>query len=119
MEGLSVSEVAQKCGVSPHAVRYYDDVGLIPGLARESAGRRVFDAESLAWLEFVVCLRAVGMPIASIRSYVLAASSGRGVEATRLMRGHLDELRRRREQLEHYIALIERKLEVDARRTSQ
>jgi len=111
VKGLSVSEAAKQYGITAHAVRYYDEVGLIPGLTRMGNGRRVFESESLAWLEFVVCLRAVGMPIASIRSYVEAVATGRADEAIHHINRHLDELRQRKLQLDHYIALIERKLD--------
>lgn len=39
----TVKEAADILGVSSHTVRYYDDLGLVPGSARDAAGNRTFD----------------------------------------------------------------------------
>ena len=46
MGGMSIGEVAQRVGVRPSALRYYEDVGLLPAPERTN-GRRRYDGEVL------------------------------------------------------------------------
>ena len=46
MKSMSIGEVASKAGVRPSALRYYEDVGLLPPPARTN-GRRRYDGEVL------------------------------------------------------------------------
>lgn len=111
MATLTVSEAADRVGLTVHAVRYYERAGLIPPVPRTAAGRRAFDDEALAWLEYAACLRALGMPVALIRRYVAAVASGSSDEAVdEVMSEHVEALRTRRAQLDRYIAMVEWKV---------
>ncbi len=68
---LGVAEASERSGLGEHTLRYYDRLGLIPGLKR-SSGRRVFSEEDLAALSLVACLRDTGMPLKSIRDFMQA-----------------------------------------------
>lgn len=108
---MTVAAVAATVGISPHTVRYYESAGLIPPVARDAGGRRVFDEDAVAWLEYAVCLRGLGMPVHAIAEYVAAASApGDGDARRSIMHAHLDDLRAKRRDLDEYIATIERKL---------
>lgn len=65
----TVKEAADILGVSSHTVRYYDDLGLVPGSARDAAGNRTFDNMAMEWLFVAVMLRKTGMPLTEIRRY--------------------------------------------------
>jgi MerR family transcriptional regulator, repressor of the yfmOP operon len=53
-EGLRIGEVARRTGTTPRTIRYYEEIGLLPGAAdREPGGHRVYaeaDVERLAEL---------------------------------------------------------------------
>ena len=72
----SIKEVAALVGLPPSTLRYYEDVSVIPAIARDpSSGHRTEgDLELLTW---VACLSASGMSIADMREYV---RSGLGAE---------------------------------------
>lgn len=111
MGGRSISDVAAEVGLGVHTIRYYEQAGLIPPVPRDAAGRRVFDEQSRDWLAYAVCLRALGMPVALVAEYVAITASGTHDAAHRaMMEEHLAELRKRRVELDHYIALVEQKL---------
>ncbi len=117
MVTLTTSEAADRVGLTVHAVRYYERAGLIPPVPRTAGGRRAFDDEALAWLEYTACLRALGMPVALIRRYVASVTSGSPTGAIDLvMQEHVEALRDRRAQLDRYIEMVERK--VAARRSA-
>lgn len=109
---LTISEAAARAGLSVHTVRYYESVGLIPRVARNAAGRRVFDGEAVAWLEYAACLRSLGMPVQQVAAYVEAATSGTSDHESReRIREHLATMVTRRDELDAYIGLVEAKLE--------
>lgn len=67
---LTVKEVASKFNISEHTIRYYSDQNLIPGLKRDKNNNRIFDENSLNWLQGVIYLRNCGMSIKSIKEYI-------------------------------------------------
>ncbi|WP_411342899.1 MerR family transcriptional regulator [Paenibacillus sp. WLX1005] len=67
---LTIKEAAQQTGISAYTLRFYEKEGLLPMIERDDHGNRVYDEESLEWLDFVTSLRSTGMPLAQIRQYV-------------------------------------------------
>ena len=63
----SIKEVAARVGLPASTLRYYEDVSVIPAIARED------DLELLTW---VSCLSASGMSIADMREYVRSGLGG-------------------------------------------
>src|SRR3954465_14336489 len=56
---LSIGELAQRSGMAPSALRYYEELGLIAS-SRTSSGRRRFERGTLRRLPFVRAGRDVG-----------------------------------------------------------
>jgi len=78
----SIAEAARRSGLSIDTLRYYERIKLVDPPARDTAGRRAYSDEDLAWLGFLTKLRLTGMPIKSMREYASlrrlgAASAGR------------------------------------------
>ena len=74
----SIKEVAALVGLPASTLRYYEDVSVIPAIARDpSSGHRIYQEDDLELLTWVSCLSASGMSIADMREYV---RSGLGVE---------------------------------------
>jgi DNA-binding transcriptional MerR regulator len=69
MSRYSPGQVAEKTGFTLDTLRYYERIGLLAGVARSSAGQRIFTDDDLAWLGVLRCLRDTGMPIAHMRRY--------------------------------------------------
>lgn len=63
---LTVGQVADRCGVAPSAVRYYDDEGLIVS-TRTSGGQRRFNRETIRRISFILAAQRVGRPLAEVR----------------------------------------------------
>ena len=72
----TVKEMAEILGVSVHTVRYYDQMGLIPGTKRDGANRRVFDDNELEWLFVSITLKNTGLPIKEIQRYIRLYQQG-------------------------------------------
>ena len=66
MEGYSISQVAQRFGIEPHTLRFYEKEGILHP-ARAKSGVRLYTEENLAQLEMVMCLKSTGMPLKEIK----------------------------------------------------
>ncbi len=64
----TIKEFAEMFGVSEHTVRYYTDIDLLP-CQRVGRNRRVFDEESVNWMQGIICLKGCGASIEEIRKY--------------------------------------------------
>lgn len=84
MSSYSPGQAADKAGFTLDTLRYYERVGLLRGVARNSGGHRVFTDEDLSWLELLRCLRDTGMPIAVMRRYTDLTYDGDDTIAARL-----------------------------------
>ncbi|MEU0359782.1 MerR family transcriptional regulator [Streptomyces cyaneofuscatus] len=61
---LSIGQVAERAGLSVHALRFYEneDLFLTP-VRRGVGGRRVYGEDDAAWLTVCIILRASDMPV--------------------------------------------------------
>ncbi|MFF4407508.1 MerR family transcriptional regulator [Streptomyces sp. NPDC001404] len=84
-EPLSISEVAERTGLSVHALRFYEREGLLIGpVRRTSGGRRRYTELDVDWLQICVKLRESGMPLADLKRFAELVRHGPGNEAERL-----------------------------------
>ncbi len=81
---LSIAEVAERTGLSRDTLRYYEKAGLINAIDRSSGGRRRYAAGDLAWLQFLLRLRATGMSIADMQRFAELRRGGDDTIADRL-----------------------------------
>jgi DNA-binding transcriptional MerR regulator len=90
VRSYSPAETASRSGFSIDTLRYYEKIGLLSGIARDAAGRRVFTDDDLAWLGMLRCLRDTGMPIAELLRYAELVRGGDETTPERiaLLRAH-------------------------------
>lgn len=86
---LGIREVCDQTGLSARTVRYYEELGLLPGVRRRNGGRRVYAADELERLRFIQRLKTLGLSLAEIRELNDVHAIG---GSTRAMLGRLDEL---------------------------
>ncbi len=94
---VSISDVCEATGLSPRTLRYYEEVGLLPGVRRREGGRRAYGADELERLSFIQRLKALGLSLAEIKELNAIYSIGESTGAMlshlhRLLTGHLAEL---------------------------
>jgi DNA-binding transcriptional MerR regulator len=106
---LSIGQVAERTGLSVHALRFYEREGLLATpVFRDPAGRRLYSEWDLEWLEVCTRLRASGMPLTAIREYAALVRAGSGNEAARLtlLREHQQRVTAQMAALEECLKLI-------------
>ncbi|MFC7529609.1 MerR family transcriptional regulator [Actinoplanes sp. GCM10030250] len=94
-------EAAGRIGVSLDTIRYYEKIGLMHGIRRDSGGRRVFSDDDLSRLGLLRCLRDSGMPIARLRRFaeLLQGGEDNADQRTALLEEHDREIDDRVAQL--------------------
>jgi DNA-binding transcriptional MerR regulator len=75
-EDLTVSGLASRVGVSPHAVRYYERLGLLPQAARTAAGYRRYDQRAVRRLRLVKGAQRVGLRLREIAELLQVLDRG-------------------------------------------
>ncbi|MGV0046322.1 helix-turn-helix domain-containing protein [Mycobacterium colombiense] len=102
---LTIGEVARKTGVAATALRYYEQIGLVPQPAR-LGGQRRYDDSILARLEVIALCKAAGFSLEEIQ--LLFADDAPGRPASRaLAEAKLAEIDAQMDSLARARAVIE------------
>ena len=64
----TIRQMAEMFGVTEHTLRFYTDKRLLP-CERDSGNRRVFNEESVNWMQGIKCLKGCGASIEDIQEY--------------------------------------------------
>lgn len=104
---MTIKEASEKTGISIDNLRYYERIGLIPEVPRNSSGIRNYDEITLSWIDFVMRFKRGGMALESIREYVQLALKGEETKPARK-----DILLEAKEDLEAKMAEIQESLDV-------
>ena len=64
----TIKQMAEMFGVTEHTLRFYTDKGLLP-CTRDGGNRRVFDEESVNWMQGIQCLKGCGASLEDIQAY--------------------------------------------------
>ncbi|WP_420238685.1 MerR family transcriptional regulator [Telmatobacter bradus] len=110
--GFTIRNMAQRCGMTTHTLRYYERVGLIQPVGRAASGHRRYSCADEAWIEFLHCLRAANMPIRAMQRYaeLRALGDATSLERRKILEDHLAEIGRQIEQYKQAYKLLERKI---------
>lgn len=90
---MTISEVSKKYNITPDTLRYYEKIGLLTNVPRNSNGIRNYDENSCKKIEFVKCMRTAGVEIEILIEYLALLEKGK---STVLMRKQLLEQQRKR-----------------------
>lgn len=65
---MTMKQFAEMFHTTEHTLRYYTDIGLLP-CQRDDGNRRVFDEESVRWMQGISCLKRCGASLKDIQEY--------------------------------------------------
>jgi len=88
-ELLSIAEVRERSGVSARTLRYYEELGLLPGVRRRAGGRRVYGPDEIERLAFIQRLKKLGLSLAEVKELNAVYAIG---GSTRDMLSRLEEV---------------------------
>ncbi|GAA2806193.1 MerR family transcriptional regulator [Nonomuraea dietziae] len=72
-EQLTIGELARRTGVATSALRYWEDLGLLPAPARVS-GQRRYPPSAVRLVGVVMLLRDVGFTLREVKAFIAARS---------------------------------------------
>jgi DNA-binding transcriptional MerR regulator len=67
---MRIGELAQKAGVTPRTIRYYENLGLLKPSEREGKGFRYYTEAELAKLHKIDALQSLGLTLEEIGSII-------------------------------------------------
>lgn len=102
---LTIGDVTQRSGVAQTALRYYEQVGLLPAPQR-LGGQRRYQESVLMRLEVIRLCKAAGFSLTEIGLLLKDDTPGRPV-ARELAQSKLAEIDAQMEELTHARAIIE------------
>ncbi|MCI1660989.1 MerR family DNA-binding transcriptional regulator [Bifidobacterium psychraerophilum] len=108
----SIGQAAQRTGVSADTLRYYEREGIMSPAGRTSGGLRRYSELDLEKIACAHWLREAGVPLSTIRQFDTLRDQGRQTLRGRraLLLDHLEELERRRQDIDASIASIQEKI---------
>ncbi|WP_454296318.1 MerR family transcriptional regulator [Salana multivorans] len=111
MDGHAPAAAVERTGLSLDALRYYEREGLVGPIARDSAGRRRYTDDDLAWIGIVTCLRDAGLGITDLREFTrLLPEAGPSTDRVEFLRVRRRELGERIATIQTAIAVLHEKI---------
>ena len=109
---VPLSEVSARTGLSAYTLRYYEQEGLLPRVARSPGGQRRYRQVDLDRLWFLLRLRDTGMSIATMRRFAELRREGEAGRAGRLalLLDHRSTVRQRLTLLRENLVAIDQKV---------
>lgn len=81
-DALTIGDMAARSGLSEHTLRYYERIGLIQPIPRDnSSGHRRYSPETALLVESLACLRAAGLPLEDMRTFLALHARGNAAAA--------------------------------------
>jgi DNA-binding transcriptional MerR regulator len=73
---MNIKQFSELSGISSYTIRYYEKLGLLKAIHRNSNGHRDFNKRDLTWVEFVKRLKDTAMPLKDIQTYARLRDEG-------------------------------------------
>ena len=80
---MTIAEVSKEFGLTADTLRYYERIGLLPAVNRNSSGNRDYTQEDCRWVQFIKCMRSAGLSIETLIEYVSLFQLGNATIAIR------------------------------------
>ncbi|MBE6088861.1 MAG: MerR family transcriptional regulator [Clostridium beijerinckii] len=107
----TINEVSKITKLSKPTIRYYEDIGLLQGIARDKNNIRLFSDDQIMRLRMIQCMRSTGMGIDLIRHYIGLSNEDKiGLkERYSIVLEQEEILLAKKEEIERQLAFIEHK----------
>lgn len=109
---MTITEVSEKFDLSQDTLRYYERIGLIPGVNRKKSGVRDYTEKDCGWVDFIKCMRNAGLPIEVLIEYVNLFQQGDETHEARkeLLIEQRQQLKKRMEDMQKTLERLDNKI---------
>ncbi len=118
---MKIAEVSERFGISTDTLRYYERIGLIRPVSRNSGGIREYGEVDLRRVDFIKCMRSAGLPIEVLIEYVNLVEQGDPTIQARkdILKEQREVVRTKMGELQKTLELLDRKIELYEQRLLQ
>lgn len=110
-EKMTIQACAKQVDLPPSTLRYYERNGLMPAVARDANGHRLYSEDDIHWIQFVKCMRQTGMPLKEIRAFgVLHFGRGSVRERVDILTQHYERMAAQQAELDKAMDFIGNKI---------
>ncbi len=111
---MKIAEVSEKFGISSDTLRYYERIGLIWPVNRNSSGIRDYNEIDLRRVDFIKCMRSAGLPVEVLIEYVALVQQGDGTIQARkeILKEQREQLVARIKEMQKTMEILDHKIEV-------
>ncbi len=74
---MNIQEFAELTKISAYTIRYYEKIGLLRNINRNSSGHRSFTEGDIVWADFIKRLKDTGMSLQEICRYAELRDEGK------------------------------------------
>lgn len=121
---LTISQVAEKTGLTPYTIRYYEKIGVLQEPERSNGGARVYNESEVSYIQCLNKLKKLGLPLEEIMEFtregcvIDKVQQGESLsnytptleKRIGILEKHLMEQKARRQKIDDIISLTEEKL---------
>lgn len=110
---MTIAEVSKRYDLTADTLRYYERIGLIPPVNRNSSGNRDYTEEDCRWIQFIKCMRSAGLSIETLIEYVSLFQQGNETIDVRkeLLHEQRKQIAEKVEELQNTLAYLDIKIE--------
>jgi DNA-binding transcriptional MerR regulator len=75
-DGMHIGKLAASFGLNPKTIRYYEEIGLLPRVARSTSGYRCYTHQDVERLGFIRRAKTLGLSLNEIREILSLQAGG-------------------------------------------
>lgn len=112
MKQYMIREMSRKFNMPASTLRYYEEIGLLSDVKKNTAGQRIYTQEHAERLECIQCFKKAGMTLSQLREFfVYETDEAKHIdEILLLLTSQLTQVQEQLSQLNMILEHIERKV---------
>ena len=111
---MTIAEVSKKYDITSDTLRYYERIGLLVHVPRNSNGIRNYDEASCKRIEFIKCMRSAGVEIGILMEYMKLFEKGKSTvtERKRLLEEQRKKLLEKQKSISETLDRLDYKIQI-------
>ncbi len=81
---MTIKEVSEQYQLSYDTLRYYEKIGILGPISKDTSGQRSYQEKDLVRIHFIVCMKKAGLTLQAIQHYIALNQLGDQTKSERL-----------------------------------
>lgn len=110
---FTIQQISEMTGLTVHTLRYYEKIGLLNGILRDTSGYRQYSESDISWIDFLLRLRVTGMKVSDMKRFSDLRGQGESTITARreLLETHQKNVLAQMNELKNNLRMIEEKID--------